>query len=182
MKYHFMGLVHPSGNISFSRAKSSAEAGGGAAGARIAASSAGVAPQNSSGRQPSSAPATPASRAAHSPNTALQDLGQQHPQRRRDPGQALRRDRLADLLAGRGAGRAMPEQRRHLGQRQPPLGGALDQGEERAELGFGGDQGREARPQQQRAVAERQARLAAGGIGRPAHAATTSPELSSARA
>ena len=108
-----------------------------ASAASTAASSAGVARQNSSGRHPSTAPASPASRAALWLNTALQYLGEQHPQHRRRSREPQLDDRGADPLARarfRPLVHAVPEQRRDFTQLQPPLHRPLGQREQRPQL------------------------------------------------
>ena len=125
-------------------------------------------------------PAMPASRPAASLNTALQDLRQQHPERWRRLGQAALGYRLADPFAGQPLGpvrRAMEEQARHFADAEPAFGRPFDQSEKRPELRFSGHQCCKAGAQQNRLAADREAGLAARGIGN-AHAAATAPELS----
>ena len=73
----------------------------------------------------------------------------------------------------------MPQQRGHVGERQPARRRALDQREERAELGLGQHQILEARAQHIADARDREAGLAAQGVGLARHAVTTGPELSS---
>ena len=160
--------------------------------AKIAASSAGVAAQNSGGRQPSSKAVCPASSRADSANVplipslskdALEDLDQQRAQRSAGRSEALRRNRLADVLAGQraGLGEAVPEQRGEFAQSQLPGTGPLDQREQRAELALGGDQRGKGGAQDVALTADKQSRFAAHGVGQT-HVGATAPELSSTMA
>ena len=86
--------------------------------------------------------------------------------------------RLADRLARHPLGpvsHAVPEQDGEFVQRQPPVRRALDQREQRPQLGFGRDQRGKARPQHKHRAANAKLRLAAQPIRSRTHRLTTAP-------
>jgi len=144
--------------------------------------SAGVELQNSPGRHPSNTPAVPASRSAASRNsvTALKDLAQQHPQDRRRLDEPDFHYGGRDPVARRILVGAMPEQGRHRGKLEIARRRPLDQGEERPEFRFGGDQGFEGWTQHDGFAVHDKRSFAARRVR--AHNEATGPELSRLKA